>query len=463
MRIASISVSKLFGIFDHEIPLNLDERVTIIHGPNGFGKTVILRLLDAVFNRRYSALRQVPFHEFSVKFDDGSRLWVEKETVADERQAQNGRTDLRVHLLANGEEVPVYVPTPLDTAEATIALRYLEHDIGGLERVGPQTWRLYTGEDLDVSELLERFSDRIPAFAGKLGPEPDWLRDIRAQVPIRFIETQRLLAPTPTPAPRALRDLDRRRSPNWAVAAHSEALATAIQGKLNEYGQLTQTLDRTFFARVVNQSPDEYLSADALVRALGTLEAKGRYLVQAGLLEPSANADISVPTQIDEAKRGPLSLYATDVDQKLQVFDELAARLDLMKRIINSRFNYKSMSIDQKKGFSFRSDSGQPIAPTLLSSGEQHELILMYELLFQVRPESVVLIDEPEISLHVEWQEAFLRDLIEIVQLSKFDVIVATHSPTIISDRWDLTVQLRGPDKIDASTAVPVTDSVELT
>jgi predicted ATP-binding protein involved in virulence len=38
MRIQQISVNGLFGIFDHVIPLNMDERITIIHGPNGFEK-----------------------------------------------------------------------------------------------------------------------------------------------------------------------------------------------------------------------------------------------------------------------------------------------------------------------------------------------------------------------------------------------------------------------------------------
>ena len=43
MRIASFGTEKLFGIFDHRIDLKNDQRVTLIHGPNGFGKTTLLR------------------------------------------------------------------------------------------------------------------------------------------------------------------------------------------------------------------------------------------------------------------------------------------------------------------------------------------------------------------------------------------------------------------------------------
>ena len=50
-RIKQISVKNLFGMFDHTISLNLDERITIIHVLNGFGKTAILRLLDTLFSQ----------------------------------------------------------------------------------------------------------------------------------------------------------------------------------------------------------------------------------------------------------------------------------------------------------------------------------------------------------------------------------------------------------------------------
>jgi predicted ATP-binding protein involved in virulence len=81
----------------------------------------------------------------------------------------------------------------------------------------------------------------------------------------------------------------------------------------------------------------------------------------------------------------------------------------------------------------------------LLSSGEQHELVILYELLFRVSKNSIILIDEPEISLHVAWQDEFLKDLGQMAELSQFHALGATHSPQIISDRWDLTVELKGP------------------
>lgn len=47
MRVKEISVSRLFGLFNHTIPMKMDDRVTIITSPNGYGKTTILRLVHS--------------------------------------------------------------------------------------------------------------------------------------------------------------------------------------------------------------------------------------------------------------------------------------------------------------------------------------------------------------------------------------------------------------------------------
>ena len=55
---------------------------------------------------------------------------------------------------------------------------------------------------------------------------------------------------------------------------------------------------------------------------------------------------------------------------------------------------------------------------------------------------ALVMIDEPELSLHVSWQDSFVDDLKEIISIAQFDVILATHSPYIIGDHSNLMVAL---------------------
>ena len=61
MNISNIGVYGLFDRFDHDIPLKGEERITIMIGPNGFGKTMILRIINALFNLHVRRLEGMPF------------------------------------------------------------------------------------------------------------------------------------------------------------------------------------------------------------------------------------------------------------------------------------------------------------------------------------------------------------------------------------------------------------------
>jgi predicted ATP-binding protein involved in virulence len=135
----------------------------------------------------------------------------------------------------------------------------------------------------------------------------------------------------------------------------------------------------------------------------------------------------------------------SDVDQRLGVFDELLKKVELFKEIINTRFLYKRFTLDKSRGFVFTNDKGVVLPATALSSGEQHELVLAYQLIFKVQSKALILIDEPEISLHVTWQHMFLDDLMRISKLVNLDFVIATHSPSIVHKRTDLMVPLEGP------------------
>jgi energy-coupling factor transporter ATP-binding protein EcfA2 len=85
MRIKQISVKGLFNTFNYIIPLNLADRITILHGPNGYGKTILLNMLDGLFNNQSAAsganesiFFKIPFSEFQVDFDDENCLLLTK-------------------------------------------------------------------------------------------------------------------------------------------------------------------------------------------------------------------------------------------------------------------------------------------------------------------------------------------------------------------------------------------------
>ena len=74
----------------------------------------------------------------------------------------------------------------------------------------------------------------------------------------------------------------------------------------------------------------------------------------------------------------------------------------------------------------------------LAALGEQQMLVLAYQLLFETTPGTLLLIDEPEISLHVAWQNRFVEDITEMGRGRDIQFLLATHSPTLIGGRENI-------------------------
>lgn len=113
----------------------------------------------------------------------------------------------------------------------------------------------------------------------------------------------------------------------------------------------------------------------------------------------------------------------------------LQYKLETFDKLLNSKkFANKSISLNPQHGIRVVSSNGDLLDLDMLSSGEQNEIILLYKLIFEVQSNSILLIDEPENSLHVAWQKIFLSDIRKISQVNNLQIIIATHSITIVSD-----------------------------
>lgn len=70
-----------------------------------------------------------------------------------------------------------------------------------------------------------------------------------------------------------------------------------------------------------------------------------------------------------------------------------------------------------------------------LSTGEQNRLLMLSKIMSVMEERTVFLIDEPELSLHLHWQMEFHQTLLNVLSvLNKFHVVIATHSPIMISE-----------------------------
>ena len=444
MRLTKIQVSKLFGMFDHTVPLNRSDRITIIHGPNGYGKTALLLLVQGLLGGQFTRLRRFPFQKFSVSMEDGRELTVIQKHPSKDKD--ESAVTLQIQLKSpEAETQECFLEYPLFRNGVGFPLEMIDRHIEDLQRMGPDVWiHIPTGRRLQLEEVIEIYAEVLPIRVRQRKKMPEWLAQVPKEFDVRLIEAQRLMSVPDTPHARRLHPPS---GLEPAVKSYAKELAASIQEIQARYGTFSQQLDSTFPNRVIQTRSAASVNADELIRKLKDLEEKRQRIIAAGLLtkEDQAAPIFDPQRPVDDTTKSILSLYSEDVEKKLSVFEEITSRVDLFKELINKRFSYKQLDIERQDGFRLHTSTGLPLLPTDLSSGEQHELVLLYELLFRTKQNALILIDEPELSLHVAWQVEFLKDLARVIKLSSFDVLLATHSPQIINDRWELALELKGP------------------
>ena len=80
------------------------------------------------------------------------------------------------------------------------------------------------------------------------------------------------------------------------------------------------------------------------------------------------------------------------------------------------------------------SQIGETLVPYQLSSGEKQVLAILLTVLVEDQLPYVLFMDEPEVSLHIEWQKRLI-DL--VVEMNPYvQIILTTHSPAVIMNGW---------------------------
>jgi predicted ATPase len=110
---------------------------------------------------------------------------------------------------------------------------------------------------------------------------------------------------------------------------------------------------------------------------------------------------------------------------------KLFSPLERYEQIVSSFLNKKSVEVSENGNLVIQSlaQKGQNLETHLLSSGEKQIVILLTQALLWEDKPVVYVADEPELSLHVSWQEKLLKSLQELG--GRIQIIVATHSPDV--------------------------------
>ena len=454
----SARVEGLLEEHNHSIEFGLEQEIIILYGPNGVGKTHMLELICHTLQGEWALLKNMPFDSAEFRFDDDSiiKLSFDKPNLdrpryptlgRTGRRARNDEPQLKVELIRPGFSESCFPPSiDLDQISPMMIKRALS-DLGirNGERDNYPTYSLRSiVADLSSSEVraihnyLARKETEDSAIGGQMLPE--WIDSFFDDSSATLIETQRLLGQL-----RGRSNSGESNTPRMlAIQEVSQSVQLLMDAALASNSRISQQLDRTFPERVLNSNSEIDYTAEG-IRDKHTKQLAVRERLAEYHLASDDSARVELPNrELEKWEMSFLGLYLEDSEKKLETFKDLLLKLDLFINTINKRFSKKRIYFSDDRSLELENSIGRKLQVADLSSGEQHEIILLKYLLFDASPNSLVLIDEPEISLHVAWQKAFLDDLQEISKISKLRFIIATHSPQIINNSWELTQSLGG-------------------
>ena len=415
MEIRKFTINGLFGHLNHTI--DLSDSINIIMGDNGVGKTVTLQLLKAIYESNIHYILQTEFKTIEVLFASrkAGRLIYSKDgdslTIKSSSKSYSP-------IIVSSEDIVCLVPSHYKVVAQG---RWMD----------TQTRDILTDEELE-----QRLGTHL--YSVKDGIVADWYKKLFENACIHMVRTQRLYH---------FSELSN--SGNiLTIKSYAEELKNYLNTELASAGKQAAEKDSTYPIRLVKHlKANKNYTMSELEADFNQLKNTQELLSDVGFINVESLDLEELGKAKDKDKRvlmNVFKLYIADNIEKLSYYKTAAYRVSLFRDIINKHLKAKTLVVSPEYGFCVKdtiTGKGE-IGIDKLSSGEQNEIILFYELIFQCNGCNMVLIDEPEISLHLEWLQSMLDDFKDIFNQTETKMLIATHSPDFVGDNYSLVQNL---------------------
>lgn len=438
LTIQRIEILNLFGVYSYDLALSADHSVSdpnlmILYGDNGSGKTTILRMIFNLLSPEEDAghrsyLARTPFAELRVTLSDGTII-----------KAVRPRK-------LSGEHHGQYQLKARRGNETIVTHRFAVDPDGAVKREESPSYRALIG------------------FLGHLGLKFHYLGDDQKVTmdygPSMAVRRRRLLreryyfdAALRDSEYRLVHDEPEDSDSNLQEAisraeeyVRREAFARSTRGSENANTVYTQLIERLVKSPNLTVDDPSNELAD-LQNRLSELEDRNKSFEQLGL---SASLNVAqlqdllaqAPPQFHNLITEILEPYAEGINARLDALQNLHDTILTFMRHLNEFYANKYVTLHLNEGIRILTDAGQNLEANKLSSGEKQLLLLLCNAVSARNEASILIIDEPEISLNVKWQRRLICALLDCMRGSPAQLIFATHSLEIVSQYRENLVRL---------------------
>jgi ABC-type dipeptide/oligopeptide/nickel transport system ATPase component len=180
------------------------------------------------------------------------------------------------------------------------------------------------------------------------------------------------------------------------------------------------------------------LNAEELVNSLYQLKEKNNAFARFGLTPDLDIEDIIA--SLKSCKPSHISMlntvlgpYLEGQQARLDALQELQRVMSSFVNLLCDFYSNKKTTIHLQQGLQIQAETGQELKPEMLSSGEKQLLLLFCNTISARKDKTILMIDEPEISLNVTWQRSLIPALLTCMTGTSFQIILATHSIEILA------------------------------
>ena len=453
----NLSATGIHGRYDFEI--DFFDRVNIIHGVNGTGKTTLLHILTNIINLDIERFSYLEFQQINVELSDQSTIKLTGRPLNDREHLT------QVELNINSKDSIIWPSTvqetenvfalvnPPDIIDMTRSIR-TEENITTQATYFPafrtmiEAWYTHARNDVQRRGHSSR-------------PPPSFFRSTRAQHP------PRITAPNET-----FTDLAREVFGNFVPFIDypspreiERRLNQVIQAAINRLRNADRSLLSEVFTKVYDaiSTSDENQSRSHISRSSGEIRASIASLLDrlqtsetefglsetnspfADLKQKMESTNVIDPDRQEHLIARILTIYEEAFNQRAEfitgAFTTVREYIDAANNFLtNKDFVIATQDVAATPRIQIRHNDGTYSPLDTMSSGERQIAGLIYSAT-QVATGNIILVDEPELSLHVDWQRQIINAMIK--QLPTKQLFVCTHSPMVASDFKKHMIELK--------------------
>lgn len=411
-KIKKVSITGFWGI--HTIETDFFNDVNIFIGKNGTGKTTFINLLQAVISVDLDSLYNLRFDEITIILSQNSRT---RKIVVAKIATEVTYKSIRFQIGTSVYTIPYIVERDI---------KYITRKTGRF----PQQLYKNIQDIKDAIQSLIKVSylsvNRDSIF------KEDGYRESRKDEIYNAIEAR---------MGELMNDLT---SYQLQLESDLSKLSKGFQENVLRSMLFNEEFDYVDINQQINIDQRKLSTGTKQAyRGLGILDTVTTEIIEKHVAAISKAAE----TINNHAKDNKLPVYPNDVTpltllRRTNKIIELSTELeDNKKRIFKPITDYinllnefherKKFGLQDSKqiGLKVTSDDKEIISAQL-SSGEKQLIILLTEALLQKSAETLFIADEPELSLHIEWQRKVVSSIIKLNPNAQ--IIIATHSPEIV-------------------------------